>query len=100
MAAETDNPGGAGKRDIEYETIHFGVVTKVKIMFGLSQMQPRTRAGVNIRPSDNPSGVHISHGPLDTHYRAGHRTQLLQIPANHTYTHTSLLEHVRVLAPG
>lgn len=74
MAAETDNPGGAGKRDIEYETILFGVVTKVKIMFGLSQMQPRTRAGVNIRPSDNPSGVHIRHGPLDTHYRAGHRT--------------------------
>ena len=66
-------------------------------MFGLSQMQPRTRAGVNIRPSDNPSGVN---GPSDTDGRAGHRAQLLQIPANHTYTHTLLLEHIGVLALG
>lgn len=65
-------------------------------MFGLSQKQPRTRAGVNIRLSDNPSGVK---GPSDTHSRAGHRTQLLQIPANHTYTHTLLLEH-RGTGPG
>lgn len=63
-------------------------------------MQPRTRAGVNIRPSDNPSGVNIKHGPSDTHHRAGHRAQLLQIPANHTYILTLLLEHIWVLALG